>query len=157
MALWFSVRYMVMARNLIASVQNEDLEKQEPAMRRILRDLCPLSVSVLRYSPRVMSDAYVVRRPDAPEDDAAQISPTGGWSITTLPTRRPEPGRKIGLGGQGACAPPRSEKAPTAAIIDSQSVKTASQPEERGFDAGKKTRGRKATSFWSILFGLDAR
>ena len=42
MALWFSVRYMVMARNLIASVQNADLEKQEPAMRRILRDLCAI-------------------------------------------------------------------------------------------------------------------
>ena len=42
MALWFSVRYMVMARNLIASVQNADLEKQESAMRRILRDLSAL-------------------------------------------------------------------------------------------------------------------
>ena len=42
MALWFSVRYMVMAKNLIASVQNKDLEKQEPAMRRILRDLSAL-------------------------------------------------------------------------------------------------------------------
>ncbi|MGB8356190.1 MAG: ankyrin repeat domain-containing protein, partial [Chthoniobacteraceae bacterium] len=42
MALWFSVRYMVMARSLIASVQNADLEKQESAMRRILRDLSAL-------------------------------------------------------------------------------------------------------------------
>ncbi len=35
------------------------------------------------------------------------------------------------------------KKAPTAAIIDSQSVKMASQPGERGFDAGKKIMGRK--------------
>jgi len=42
MALWFSVRYMVMAKSLITSVQNKDLEKQEPAMRRILRDLSAL-------------------------------------------------------------------------------------------------------------------
>ena len=37
----------------------------------------------------------------------------------------------------------RKKKAPTAAIIDSQSVKMASQPGERGFDAGKKIMGRK--------------
>ena len=34
-------------------------------------------------------------------------------------------------------------KAPTAAIIDSQSVRTASQPGVRGYDAGKKITGRK--------------
>jgi putative transposase len=35
------------------------------------------------------------------------------------------------------------KKAPTAAIIDSQSVRTASQPGVRGDDAGKKITGRK--------------
>jgi len=41
--------------------------------------------------------------------------------------------------------PPRSwkKKAPTAAIIDSQSVRTASQSGVRGYDAGKKITGRK--------------
>ena len=38
---------------------------------------------------------------------------------------------------------PRVKKAPTAAILDSQSVRTASQPGVRGFDAGKKIAGRK--------------
>ena len=47
-----------------------------------------------------------------------------------------DPGRK---GPRAA----RKKKAPTAAIIDSQSVKMASQPGERGFDAGKKIMGRK--------------
>ena len=37
----------------------------------------------------------------------------------------------------------RKKKAPTAAIIDSQSVKMAGQPGERGYDAGKKVDGRK--------------
>jgi putative transposase len=32
---------------------------------------------------------------------------------------------------------------PTAAILDSQSVKTTGAGEERGFDAGKKVKGRK--------------
>ena len=35
------------------------------------------------------------------------------------------------------------KKAPTAAIIDSQSVQTASQSGVRGYDAGKKITGRK--------------
>ena len=35
------------------------------------------------------------------------------------------------------------KKAPTAAIIDSQSVRTASQSGVRGYDAGKKITGRK--------------
>jgi putative transposase len=38
---------------------------------------------------------------------------------------------------------PLEKKAPTAAIIDSQSVRTASQPGVRGYDAGKKITGRK--------------
>jgi putative transposase len=35
------------------------------------------------------------------------------------------------------------EVAPTAAIVDSQSVKTPDQAGERGYDAGKKIKGRK--------------
>lgn len=37
----------------------------------------------------------------------------------------------------------RKKKAPTAAILDSQTVKMADQPGERGYDAGKKVAGRK--------------
>lgn len=35
------------------------------------------------------------------------------------------------------------KKSPTAAILDSQSVRTSSQPGVRGYDAGKKITGRK--------------
>jgi len=44
--------------------------------------------------------------------------------------------------GYGACAK-RKKKAPTAAIIDSQSVKSANHPGGRGYDAGKRIMGRK--------------
>jgi putative transposase len=37
----------------------------------------------------------------------------------------------------------KGKVAPTAAIVDSQSVKTADQAGERGYDAGKKIKGRK--------------
>jgi putative transposase len=37
----------------------------------------------------------------------------------------------------------RKKKAPTAAIIDSQSVKSANHPGSRGYDAGKRILGRK--------------
>ena len=36
-----------------------------------------------------------------------------------------------------------AKKAPSAAILDAQSVKMADQPGERGFDAGKKVKGAK--------------
>jgi len=39
--------------------------------------------------------------------------------------------------------PQRKKKAPTAAIIDSQSVRTARNGGVRGYDAGKKIKGRK--------------
>lgn len=37
----------------------------------------------------------------------------------------------------------RKKKAPTAAIIDSQSVKSSNHPGSRGYDAGKRILGRK--------------
>ncbi len=40
-------------------------------------------------------------------------------------------------------AGPRKKKAPTAAILDAQSVKTSNHPGVRGYDAGKKVLGRK--------------
>lgn len=40
-------------------------------------------------------------------------------------------------------AGPHKKKAPTAAILDAQSVKTSNHPGVRGYDAGKKVLGRK--------------
>src|SRR5215210_3941359 len=40
-------------------------------------------------------------------------------------------------------APERKKKAPTAAILDSQSVKVSNHGGVRGYDAGKKVLGRK--------------
>src|ERR1700676_5611266 len=40
-------------------------------------------------------------------------------------------------------APERKKKAPTAAILDSQSVKVSKHGGVRGYDAGKKILGRK--------------
>jgi hypothetical protein len=43
------------------------------------------------------------------------------------------------------------QKAPSAAILDAQTVKMADQPGARGFDAGKKVLGQKRT-FWLTPF-----
>ena len=48
--------------------------------------------------------------------------------------------------------------APTAAIVDSQSVKTSDQAGERGYEAGKKISGRKrhlAVDCLGLLLGGD--
>ncbi len=78
------------------------------------------------------------------EDASARVSALASVSLLLCPLAS-----QWGLGAtqsrsgwQGARAQ-RKKKAPTAAIIDSQSVKMASQPGERGFDAGKKIMGRK--------------
>jgi len=78
------------------------------------------------------------------EDVAARVSALAPVLLLLCPLASQ---RRLGatqsrLGRQGAGAQ-RKKKAPTAAIIDSQSVKMASQPGERGFDAGKKVMGRK--------------
>ena len=56
-------------------------------------------------------------------------------------------GRGVGAHSRGAsrrrAGQTRKKKAPTAAIIDAQSVKTANHPGMRGYDAGKKVVGRK--------------
>ena len=77
-------------------------------------------------------------------DDAQRLAP-----LENLLSLLPAVGKIGALGtdsprhsGHG---PPRErkKKAPTAAIIDSQSVRTASQSGVRGYDAGKKITGRK--------------
>ena len=58
-----------------------------------------------------------------------------------------EEGRRVDLdtrlSARQGPSPKRKKKAPTAAIIDSQSVKAARNSGVRGYDAGKKLTGRK--------------
>ena len=114
---------------------------------KLIRPLLPVGKlgRPARYSPRVMIDAilYVVR---------------SGCTWRMMPHEFPHwrlvyyyfakwhaqgVWEKINLALVGKVRVRHSKKAPTAAIIESQSVKMASQPGERGFDAGKKIMGRK--------------
>ena len=52
-------------------------------------------------------------------------------------------GRRFTLSFEIALDSKLVKKAPTAASLDSQSVRTASHPGVRGYDAGKKITGRK--------------
>jgi len=78
------------------------------------------------------------------EDDASRLAP-----MENLLPLFPDLGEAGALEGDPSCfarhgsGRSRKKKAPTAAILDSQSVRTASQPGLRGFDAGKKITGRK--------------
>ena len=68
----------------------------------------------------------------------------GAWSIITLPVGRSwEFGSALTMPFGKRCVRKALKKAPSAAILDAQSVKMADQPGERGFDAGKKVKGRK--------------
>ena len=68
----------------------------------------------------------------------------GGCATITLPSgARTGSGRRSTAPCARRCARAREKKAPGAAIFDAQSVKVANHPGVRGYDAGKKIRGRK--------------
>ena len=67
----------------------------------------------------------------------------GAWSIITLPVGRSwEFGSALTMLLRKRHVRKALKKAPSAAILDAQSVKMPDQPGERGF-AGKKVKGRK--------------
>ena len=77
-------------------------------------------------------------------DDAGQLPALAHL----LPLLREMEGRRgLGEGPRQAAGPAaeqeRKKKAPTAAVIDSQSVRSAGHSGLRGYDAGKKVKGRK--------------
>jgi len=88
----------------------------------------------------ILSDSERVRVADAAERPAALAD------LLLLLCALAE-GRSVGAHSRSAArkraAQTRKKKAPTAAIIDAQSVKTANHPGMRGYDAGKKVVGRK--------------
>lgn len=64
----------------------------------------------------------------------------GVWqeAVAVLGTRW----REVNLG--------RPRRAPRHAILDSQSVKSAAEGQERGFHGGKGSRAARATSLWIV-------
>lgn len=98
-----------------------------------------------RYERRLMLNAiFYITRTGCPGGICRMTFPNGGWFTTTSPSGSSrESGRKSTPPCETVSAWPTVKKAPTAAAIDSQSVKMAGQPGERGFDAGKKVLGRK--------------
>jgi putative transposase len=103
------------------------------ALLYLLRTGCPWRMLPREFPPRSTVYGYFRR-----------FWQDGIWSTiqaTLLPTARERAGR---------------ETQPTAAIIDSQSVKTTEAGGPRGFDAGKKVNGRKRHLLTDTL-GLPLR
>src|SRR5882757_9354309 len=98
----------------------------------------------LRATPRPqrhpLCGAQRVRVAVAPARSAALAA--GLPLLCPLAGERPVAGtqRCLARAGPGTG---RKKKAPSAAIFDAQSVKVANHPGMRGYDAGKKIRGRK--------------
>ena len=71
----------------------------------------------------------------------------GAWSIITLPVGKSwDSGSASTMPFGRKYARKVLQNAPSAAILDAQTVKMADEPRARGFDAGKKVMGENAPS-----------